>query len=74
MPTAAYWRQVALVEDTRLFPLKTNASAYVFDAPFGALTVKIKLIYRPAFYKLAQQKGWPDEDQVMNELTLQVAR
>ncbi len=74
VPTAAYWRQVALVEDTRLFPLKTDASAYVFDAPVGAVTVKIKLIYRPAFYKLAQQKGWPDEDQVMNELTLQVAK
>jgi hypothetical protein len=71
-PTAAYWRQVELVEDTRLFPSKTDASRYVFDAPADAAKVTVKLIYRPAFYKVAQQKGWPDEDFLMNELSIPV--
>lgn len=70
-PTAAYWRQIELVEDTRIFPMKSDASDYVFAAPQGAATVKLKLIYRPAFYKLAQQKGWPNEDFVMAEQTIE---
>jgi hypothetical protein len=71
-PTSAYWRQIELVEDTRIFPLKSDASDYLFDAPAGTATVNIKLIYRPAFYKLAQQKSWPNEDLVMNETTVTV--
>jgi hypothetical protein len=70
-PTAAYWRQIELFEDTRIFPMKSDASDYVFAAPQGAATVKVKLIYRPAFYKLARQKGWPNEDFVMAEQTIE---
>ncbi len=71
-PTAAYWRQVELVEDTRLMPLKTDSSSYAFALPQdGQATISVKLIWRPAFQKLAQQKGWSDPDIVMQELTLQ---
>jgi hypothetical protein len=73
MPTAAYWRPVELIEDTRLFPMKTDTSTYAFDLPDGAVaTVRVKLVYRPAFQRLAQQKGWGDSDFVMNELILTV--
>jgi hypothetical protein len=71
-PTAAYWRQVEIQEDTRLLPMMTDTSEYVFDAPTGAATIKTRLIYRPAFYALAQQKGWPNEDIVMQESTTEI--
>ncbi len=71
-PTAAYWRQIELVEDTRILPLKRDVSDYAFAAPAGAASIKLKLIYRPAFYKLAQQKNWPNEDLVMSETALTV--
>ncbi len=72
-PTAAYWRHVSILEDTRLFPMKPDASAYVFALPDGAVaTVHVKLIYRPAFQKLAQEKGWGDTDFIMNEINLTV--
>jgi hypothetical protein len=45
----------------------------VFDAPADAAKVTVKVIYRPAFYRVAQQKGWPDEDFLMNELSIPVA-
>ncbi len=74
MPTAAYWREVELVEDTRILPLATDATTYSFQLPAGsAATVNVKLIYRRAFQKLAQQKGWPDADSVMAEATISIA-
>jgi hypothetical protein len=73
MPTAAYWRQVTLVEDTRLFPQATDTTTYSYQLPAGsAATVNVKLVYRRAFQKLAQQKGWNDPDQIMAETTIPV--
>ena len=74
-PTAAYWRPVTIVEDTRIAALATDTSNYVFDmAPGNAATVKVKLVFRRAFQQLAQQKGWTDPDLVMAEETIQVAK
>ena len=73
VPTSAFWRQVTVVEDTRLFPFKTDSTSYAFALPAGVdVTVKVKLVYRRAFQKLAQQKGWTDPDLVMAEATLPV--
>lgn len=82
VPTSAFWRQVTVVEDTRLFPFKTDSTSYAFALPASAdagkkitgadVTVKVKLVYRRAFQKLAQQKGWTDPDLVMAEATLPV--
>ncbi len=72
-PTAAFWRQTTIVEDTRLFPFKPDDTAYAFDLPDGVTaSIKVKLVYRRAFQKLAQQKGWADPDIVMTEATLPV--
>ena len=74
MPTAAYWREIELVEDTRLMPKTTDSSTYAFQLADGqAATVNVKLIYRRAFQKLAQQKGWPDADSIMAEATIPIA-
>jgi hypothetical protein len=73
-PTAAYWRPVSLVADTRILPGAADQSNYTFAAPTGAVaTVKVKLVYRRAFQKLAQQKGWNDADFVMAEMVIQVS-
>jgi hypothetical protein len=67
-PTAAYWRDVRFVEDTRLAAFATDTSRYTFAAPTnGAVTVEARLIFRRAFQQLAEQKGWNDPDIVMEE-------
>jgi len=73
-PTAAYWRPVTEVEDTRLPALATDVTRYTFDLPAGrAAQVQVRLFFRRAFQALAQQKGWTDPDILMEEATLAVA-
>jgi hypothetical protein len=75
IPTAAFWRPTTIVEDTRLFPFVTDATTYSFTLPNGnPATVKVTLVYRRAFQKLAEQKGWNDPDQIMAEATIAVDR
>ncbi|MCX7668688.1 MAG: hypothetical protein N2439_01260, partial [Anaerolineae bacterium] len=73
-PTAAYWRPITVVEDSRLPALATDTTRYVFDLPAGqAARVRVRLIFRRAFQALAQQKGWTDPDILMEEATIVVA-
>jgi len=73
-PTAAIWRPLTIVEDTRLPALATDTTAYTFDLPNGeAATINVSLIYRRAFYELMQQKGWNDPDILMEYETIQLA-
>jgi hypothetical protein len=72
-PTSAFWRQTTVLEDTRLFPFKTDVTDYAFSAQIGAgAKVNVKLVYRRAFQKLAQQKGWNDPDMTMAEMSIEV--
>lgn len=72
-PTAAYWRSISLVEDTRLAAFATDVSEYTFAAPArGPVTVEAKLVYRRAFQQLIEQKGWDDPDLVMEEDAVKV--
>jgi hypothetical protein len=74
IPTAAYWRPISIVSDTRLAAFATDTSQYTFVAPTdGAVTIKARLIFRRAFQQLAEQKGWNDPDIVMEEATIVVA-
>jgi len=68
-PTAAYWRQIVLKEDTRIPALATDATHYEFDAPndSGPITIAAKLIFRRAFKELARQKKWNITDILMEE-------
>ena len=68
-PTAAYWRQTTLREDTRIEAKATDETHYEFRAPAGpgAVTVRAKLIYRRAFKDLARQKGWELKDIPMEQ-------
>jgi len=72
-PTGAYWRDITLVEDTRLAAFATDVSQYVFAAPAdGVITVEARLIFRRAFQQLMEWKGWDDPDIVMEEETIEV--
>lgn len=72
-PTAAYWRPVTIVEDTRLAALATDTSQYLFDLPVDETAeVHVRLIFRRTFQSLAEQKGWDDPDILMEEALISV--
>lgn len=74
-PTAAYWRPVTIIEDTRLPAMKTDTTRYTFSLPAGKIAeVKIRLLFRRAFQQLAELKGWSDPDILMEEATIRVER
>lgn len=74
-PTAAYWRPVSIVEDTRLAAMATDTTQYTFDLPSGKpAEVKVELYFRRTFQKLAEQKGWDDPDILMETATIQVEK
>jgi hypothetical protein len=71
IPTAAYWRGIRLVEDTRLAAYQTDNSQYVFDTPSGGDgQVRVQLWFRRAFQQLMEWKGWDDPDILMEEATI----
>jgi hypothetical protein len=73
MPTAAYWRPVTIVSDTRLPAMVTDETAYVFDIGDGeAASVDVQLIFRRAFQELSEQKGWNDPDILMEQALIDV--
>ncbi len=73
MPTAAIWRPVTIVEDSRIVALATDTTRYTFELPASeAATVNVRLIFRRAFAELSQQKGWNDPDILMEHETLHV--
>ena len=74
-PTFMHWRQIGLVEDTRIPALATDTSRYRFKAPpAGSIEVETKLIYRRAFQQLQLWKGWDDPDLVMEQETVVIER
>ncbi len=72
-PTAAFWRPVTIAVDNRIKAMATDTSNYMFTAADAqAVTINVKLVYRRAFYKLMQEKGWNDPDIVMENSTVQL--
>jgi hypothetical protein len=79
-PTAAYWRPVKIVADTRIPAFGTDRSRYTFDLPAGSsgtegaggATIEARLVFRRAFQKLMEQKGWTDEDVLMEQAQVEV--
>jgi len=74
-PTAAYWRPVTLVEDTRLPAMATDAQTFTFQLPAGkAAQVRVRVIFRRTFQKLAEEKGFTDPDILMEEASISVEK
>jgi hypothetical protein len=72
-PTAAYWRDISLVEDTRIGAFETVENRFVFPATGeGDYTVHVQLLYRRAYQELMEQKGWTDPDILMEEAIIEL--
>ena len=75
MPTAAYWRPISIVEDTRLAALATDTQQFTFLLPTGTpANVRVRVVFRRTFEALAQQKGWADPDILMQETTISIEK
>lgn len=74
-PTAAYWRPVTIVEDTRIAAMAADTTRYTFNLPSGQpAEVSVRLVFRRANYKLMELKGWTEPDILMEEETIQVVK
>ena len=72
-PTTAFWREIRVVEDTRIPALATDTSQYIFELPpTSEATVEARLVFRRAYQQLMQWKGWRDPDILMEREQLQV--
>jgi hypothetical protein len=73
-PTAAYWRPVTIVEDSRLAALTVDAQQFTFKLPSGSAKVNVRVIFRRTFQALAEQKGYDDPDILMEEATISIEK
>jgi len=65
-PTAAYWNPTRIVMDTRLEAYQTDSGEFLFTAPgSGDVRIEAVLLYRRAYKKLMELKGWNEPDIVM---------
>jgi hypothetical protein len=63
VPTAAYWTQTRIVEDTRLPPRASVTRRFEFLVSSAAdVTVAARLVLRRAPFALMRQKGWQVPD------------
>ncbi len=60
-----YWRPNRVAADTRLLPDATDRARFRFSRPQGEVTVVARLLYRRFSKRLADEKGWPDNEFVV---------
>jgi hypothetical protein len=74
-PTAAYWNPTRVVMDTRLEAFKPDVGEFLFVAPdSGDVRIEAVLIYRRAYKKLMELKGWNEPDIVMESASAIISR
>jgi len=74
-PTAAYWNPTRVVMDTRIKALESDAGEFLFAAPdSGDARVEAVLLYRRAYKKLTELKGWNEPDIVMESAAVSVSQ
>jgi hypothetical protein len=73
MPSAAYWNPTRVVSDNRLAAFARDTSTYTFSTETsGSVIVEVSLLYRRAYRKLMDQKGWNVSDILMERQILTV--
>ena len=73
-PTAAYWNPTRVVMDTRLEAFKTDVGEFLFAAPdSGDVRIEAVLLYRRAYKKLMDIKGWNEPDVVMESAAVSIS-
>jgi mono/diheme cytochrome c family protein len=74
-PTAAYWNPTRIVMDTRLGAFESDAGEFLFIAPnSGKVRIEAVLLYRRAYKKLMDLKGWSDPDIVMQSAAVSISQ
>jgi mono/diheme cytochrome c family protein len=72
-PTGAYWNPTRVVMDTRLKAFESDAGEFLFAAPpSGDVRIEAALLYRRAYKKLMDLKGWSEPDIVMNSASVSI--
>ncbi|NHZ84272.1 MAG: hypothetical protein GWP19_00135 [Planctomycetia bacterium] len=68
-PSGAYWNPTRIISDNRIPAMGSDKSTYVFQTSEVSDTfeVWVKLVFRRAFIKLIDQKGWDNADILMEE-------
>ena len=74
-PTAAYWNPTRVVMDTRLGAFESDVGEFLFSAPeSGDVRIEAVLLYRRAYKKLMDLKGWSDPDIVMESAAVSISQ
>ena len=74
-PTAAYWNPTRVVMDTRLGAFESDVGEFLFIAPdAGDARIEAVLLYRRAYKKLMDLKGWLEPDIVMESATVAISQ
>jgi hypothetical protein len=74
-PTAAYWNPTRVVMDTRLEAFEADVGEFLFSAPdSGDVRIEAVLVYRRAYKKLMDLKGWNEPDILMESATVSISR
>jgi hypothetical protein len=73
-PTAAYWNPTRVVMDTRLGAFESDVGEFLFIAPdSGDVRIEAVLLYRRAYKKLMELKGWREPDIVMESAAVSIS-
>jgi len=74
-PTAAYWNPTRVVMDTRLGAFESDVGEFLFIAPdSGDVRIEAVLLYRRAYKKLMDLKGWNEADIVMESAAVSISQ
>ena len=74
-PTAAYWNPTRVVMDTRLGAFESDVGEFLFIAPdSGDVRIEAVLLYRRAYKKLMDLKGWSEPDIVMESAAVSISQ
>ncbi len=57
-----------VVSDNRLMPQASFTSTHTFDAPCADPVVQARLLYRSYAPALAEERGWPNPSQLMQQV------
>jgi hypothetical protein len=73
-PTGAYWNPTRIAMDTRLGAFESDAGEFLFIAPnSGNVRIEAVLLYRRAYKKLMELKGWSDPDIIMESAAVSIS-
>jgi hypothetical protein len=74
-PSAAYWNPTRVVMDTRLRAYESDAGEFLFSAPDSEdVRIEAVLLYRRAYKKLMDLKGWNEPDIVMASAAVAISQ